>query len=152
MIVVLLNMGVLTVISVWQNGIQSVKLSDFEFQYFLSGIALLLLFAMLFSTFPAFIGGVFLAWLLKRNKPNWSSMLHGKLRLGLLVGALAGIILALLVLVPADFVSRTAHNGFGYNVYSSIAIYLFYSCEIVFVASAAGAWTDSQLRKQLGNS
>jgi hypothetical protein len=69
-----------------------------------------------------------------------------------LIGALAGVVLTLLVLIPADFVGRTAHGGYGYNILKSLPIYSVYAVEFIAIAAIAGIWTDRQLRKYLENS
>jgi len=64
---------------------------------------------------------------------------------------LAGVVLTLLVLIPSDFVGRTAHGGYGYNILESLPIYSFYAIEFIVIATIAGIWTDRQLRKYLEN-
>ncbi len=102
------------------------------------------------TAIPAFIGGIFLAWLLKRKNSRKSTLKSRKLSSGALIGALAGVALTVLVLVPADFVGRTAHGGYGYDFWKSLPNYLFYASVIVVIATIAGMWTDRQLRKYLG--
>jgi hypothetical protein len=133
---------------IWRNGITTLELVS-KIQSFLSSFALLSLLAILFSSLPAFIGGILLSWLLKRNNPNWFNALQNRIKLGSIIGALAGVALTLFVLIPIDTVGRVAHGGLGYNLGSQIPIYVFYSVEIISIATIAGRWTDIQLGKQL---
>src|SRR5918993_4926 len=133
------TLTVLAVFDAWQNGFQTIEFNGSEMQNFLSSAALL----------PACIGGMVLAWLLKRNHSAALTLRQGKLKLGALIGACAGIVLTLLVLIPSDLIGRTAHGGFGYNPLSTLPIYILYAIEIIGIATVAGIWTDSQLRKYL---
>jgi hypothetical protein len=135
--------------SVWQNGLQTIEFNNFGFQTLLSSIALMLLLAILFTVFPAFLGGIVLAWLLNRKDFITSDSNPGGSNLGAWIGASAGVGLALLFLIPADFVGRTAHGGIGYNFLESVPIYIFYAIQSIAIATMAGIWTDRQLRKYL---
>jgi Ni,Fe-hydrogenase I cytochrome b subunit len=148
---VLVTLTILGVYGIWQNGIQTINFTTSGVQSFSSSVALMLLVAILLSVFPAFIGGVFLAWLLDQKNSKTSISNPSKLNLGAWIGASAGIVLTLLVLIPADFVGRTAHGGYGYNILESLPIYSFYAIEIIVIATFAGMWTDRQLRKYLEN-
>ena len=146
---VFVTLTVLAVFDAWQNGFQTIEFNGSEMQNFLSSAALLSLLAILLSVLPACIGGMVLAWLLKRNHSAALTLRQGKLKLGALIGACAGIVLTLLVLIPSDLIGRTAHGGFGYNPLSTLPIYILYAIEIIGIATVAGIWTDSQLRKYL---
>lgn len=136
----------------WQNGLQNVELSISGFLSLLSSAAFLLLAAILLSAVPAFIGGMILAWLLKRKNARTPNSRSGKISLGALIGALAGVELTALALIPADLVQRTAHGGYGYNFLDSLPMYLIFSIEIIGIATIAGIWTDRRLIKHLQNS
>jgi hypothetical protein len=146
---VLVTLSFLNIFGIWQNGLQSIEFTVSGFQSFLISTAFLLLVAILLSIIPAFLGGAFLAWLLKRKISQKTFSNPSKFNSGALVGASAGVVLALLVLIPADFVGRTAHGGYGYNFLNSLPIYSFYAIEFLVVATLAGTWTDKQLRKYL---
>ena len=148
---VLVTLAFLGVYGIWKNGWQAIELTVSGLQSFLSSAAFLLLVAILLSAVPAFIGGMFLAWLLKRKNSRISISNPSKISLGALIGALAGVVLTLLVLIPSDFVGRTAHGGYGYNILESLPIYSFYAIEFIVIATIAGIWTDRQLRKYLEN-
>ncbi len=146
------TLTILSIYGVWQNGLQTLELTTSNFQSLLSSVAFMLLVAILLSIVPAFVGGVLLAWLLNRQNSTNPNANPSKLNLGALIGASAGVALALLVLIPADFVGRIDHNGYGYNFLESLPIYLFYAVEFIVIATLAGNWTDKQLRKYLENS
>jgi hypothetical protein len=139
----------LGVYRVWQNGPQTIEFNNFGVQTLLSSIALMLLLAILCTVFPAFLGGMVLAWLLHRKDFITSGSNPGGSNLGAWIGASAGVGLALLFLIPADVVGRTAHGGIGYNFLESVPIYVFYAIQSIVIATMAGIWTDRQLRKYL---
>jgi uncharacterized membrane protein len=136
---------------IWQNRLQTIELTVSGFISFVSSAAFLLLVAILLSAVPAFIGGVLLAWLMNRNNSIRLVSKQSKFNLGALIGASAGFVLTLLVLISGEFVKRMAHGGYGYNFLVSLPVYLFYFIEFVVIATIAGIWTDRQLRKYLEN-
>lgn len=153
LLAVSVTLASLAVYGIWQNGLQTTELNNSGFQSFVSSAALLWLVAILLSAIPAFIGGMLLAWLLSRKNSTASTISNpSKATIGALVGAFTGIVLALLVLVPTDFVGRIAHGGYGYNFLESLPVYILYSIEFMMIATIAGGWTDYQLRKYLENS
>lgn len=112
---------------------------------------LLMLLIGLFSFLPAFIGGILLAWWIRRENMrdqtnDWK--LWGK---GALIGASTGAILALLSLVPSYKFNMAAPNGSELLPIREIPKYVLSAVEIIIVAALAGAWTDKQLRKHLKN-
>src|SRR5690349_11189456 len=82
---VIVHLIAITYIDAWHNGI---KVFDQNILYVLVFIPIFSLVAISFSILPAFIGGIFLAWLLKQNH---LTILQSKFRLGTLIGAFAGI-------------------------------------------------------------
>ncbi len=82
-----------------QNGLHAFELYDFiTFNLLLPAVAFVLLAAILLSAVPAFISGVFLAWLLHHNYSRTSVANQRKISFGALVGASAGVVLTLLIL------------------------------------------------------
>lgn len=146
---VLVALTISSIYEAWRNGWQTLEFNVSELQSFLLSAGFLSLLAILFAMLPASIGGVFLAWLIKRDHSRTPISRSGKLRLGAIVGAFTGIILALCVVVPGDYVDRTAHGGYGYNPAYSLPIYALWAIGITVIAAIAGAWTDRQLRKYL---
>ena len=133
----------------WRDGWQTLEVNGSGFQSFLLSAGFLSLLAILFSALPASIGGVFLAWLIKRDHSSMPTSRPGRRKLGAIVGAFTGAILALCVVVPGDYVDRTAHGGLGYNPAYSLPIYALGAIGIIAIAAIGGAWTDRQLRKYL---
>ncbi len=143
---------------IWRNGWSGSAFGSNGFEGFVlySGLVLvssvfLWLLAFVLSSFPAFIGGVLLAWLLRRQPLMASNSNPGKGHPGVLVGASVGIVLKALVLIPGDMVARTAHGGVGYNLSESLQTDLFYALQFIVIATIAGMWTEHQLRKHLEN-
>jgi hypothetical protein len=136
------------VYAVWQNGLQAIEFNFSGLASLLSSAAFLLPVALLLSIMPAFIGGVLLAWLIKRQNSNSSP---GKMNLGAWIGASAGAVLTLLVLIPTDFVGRHAHGGYGYSLLESLPRYVFFAAEFIVIATIAGRWTERQIRRFLRN-
>jgi hypothetical protein len=148
---VFVTLTILKIYVVGQNGLQVFELTTLNFQPLLPAVAFILLVAILLSAVPAFISGVFLAWWLNQKNSKISISNQRKISFGALVGASAGVVLTLLILIPADFVERTAHSGYGYNFLNYLPIYLFYAVEFIAISTIAGIWTDRQLRKYLEN-
>jgi hypothetical protein len=148
---VLVTLTFLFVYGIWQNESVASEFYGFRLQSFMSVVAFLLLAAILYSTVPAFVGGVILAWLLKRKTFKSSTTNPSKINIGAFIGLVLGILLTFLVLFPADIVGRTAHGGYGYNFLESLPFYVFYAVELIVISTVVGVWTDRQLRKYLEN-
>ncbi|HNT78520.1 MAG TPA: hypothetical protein PKH77_26210 [Anaerolineae bacterium] len=146
---VLVALTISSIYGAWRNGWQTLEFNASELRSFFLSAGFLSLLAILFSVLPACIGGVFLAWLIRREHSRTPISRPGKLKLGTVIGASAGAILALLILVPVDYIDRTAHGGYGYNPAYSLPIYALWAIGITVIAAIAGAWTDRQLRKYL---
>lgn len=145
----LVNHVIGILISIWQHGIQTFMISSSELQGSLLVVAIFTLLAILGSIFPALIGGVLLAWLLKQNKLGWLTTLHDSRKLGSIIGVAVGIVLTLLVLWYIDSLGRIYEGGVKYDLISSLPTYMLYTIEIILTATIAGRWTEGQLRNKL---
>ena len=148
---VLLNFVILTIITFWQNGIQTIELISSDFLSILFLIPAFIFKAILFSFTPSFLGGILLARLLTRKNYNRSIMMYGKLGLGSIIGAFVGLVLTSLFLLDLDSFARMHNRGIGYDLLSSLPTYLTYAAEIILISTIAGKRIEGQLRKELDN-
>jgi hypothetical protein len=149
--IVVLEMVTRMIIGIWQVGFAS------TFQVFVDGSFLERLFSLLLvvlvvislSFVPAFIGGVLLAWLLNHEAQRRSILLRRILKLGAIVGAVSGTVLALIFIYLIYTVQATAHGGYGFQLSEAIPIYIFRGSEIIIASSITGTWAADQLRRRI---
>ncbi len=132
------------------TGFLSMEIIVSELTGFLSAVAFLSVPAFLLSAIPAFIGGLVLAWLLHRERSTASNSNPRKMNLGALVGAPAGVAIALCVLIPTNLVNGTFQDAI-HHLLMILPIDLFIAAECIAIATLAGMWTDRQLRIELEN-
>lgn len=103
----------------------------------------------LLSVVPAFLGGAFLAWQNRSEKLSKTTLPRKGAMLGSATGAIAGILLAAVVLIPVYWIDKNAHGGYGFELWQEIRRLGFYALEIIVIACVAGAWTEKKIKAQL---
>jgi hypothetical protein len=136
-----------------RNGLQAIEPNSTNPLTFLASVVILVFLAILLSWLPAFLGGALLAWLLMNNgfKRNYTE--QRRFGLGLKIGVLMGVILALLFLTPsiASIIEGwpPPHNVSGYSRVPVIMVNSLYVIEIIVAAVLTGEWTEHQLRLRI---